>query len=200
MVGVHESSSLDPDVRRAINAELKRARLAETRLLAGIRYTAGLLAARPTGADGDMYSATDNDTVYVHNGTGWAIVSEPPQTWNVTSVTQNGAKACTTTQGWFQRANGSFKAQIRLTGFAAGTAGNAFIVPLPVTLVNANAVGGVFQYLDTGTSFYTGSVGPFTTTAVGFVQNGSNAALGVNVSFAIAAADVFDMTVEGRYA
>lgn len=156
--------------------------------------------ARPTGVEGRLISETDTDRIMWYTGAAWDYVAEPPQTWSVTSVTQSGAKACTTTYGWYQRCRGSFVAQITLTGFAAGVAGNAITIPTPVTLANAEAVGGSFSYLDSGVGYYAGFVQPFTTTAISFLQDGSNNAFGAVTSLALAAADVLRVTMTGRYA
>lgn len=158
---------------------------------------------RPVGADlyeGKLIFETDTKRVMVYSSGAWEIESEPVQTWSVTSVTQNGARACTTTYGWYQRSRGKFVAQATMSGFAAGSAGNAIIIPTPVTLVTSEAVGGAFSYFDSGVAFYSGYINPFTVNAVGFVQDGSNNSFGAVTSLALAAADVMRVTMHGRYA
>lgn len=165
------------------------------------KWTVCTSATRPgSPTEGDQIYETDTDRIYVYTGAAWLIVQEPLQTWNATAYTQNGSKTCVTSYGWYQRSYGMFTAQARITSFQTGSAGNAISLPTPVTLANQYAIGGSFQYFDSGTSLYVGAVVPSTTTAMGFSTDGANNSFGITPSFAPDAADTLVLTVQGRYA
>lgn len=165
------------------------------------KWTVCTSATRPgSPGEGDQIYETDTDRIYVYTGAAWLIVQEPLQSWNATSYTQNGSKTCATSYGWFQRSYGMFTAQARITSFQTGSAGNIITLPTPVTLANQYAIGGSFQYFDSGTAFYVGAVVPSSTTAMTFGVDGVNNSFGITPSFAPDAADVLVLTIQGRYA
>lgn len=162
--------------------------------------------ATSTARDSAIASPTEGMVAYLttpdqwtgYTNGAWVILHEAPQTWNVTAVTQNGSRACTTTAGWYQRSNGVFRAHITITGFAAGSAGNQIQVAAPFTLHAVEACGGTFSYDDSGTGFYTGAVLPLSTTVLRF-QVHAQGLLGVTPSFATASADTLRIDIHGRY-
>lgn len=143
------------------------------------------------------YLTTPDQWTGYTNG-AWVILHEAPQTWNVTAVTQNGSRACTTTAGWYQRSDGVFRAHITITGFAAGSAGSQIQVAAPFTLQAIEACGGTFSYDDSGTDFYGGAVLPLSTTVLRFQVHRAGL-LGVTPSFATASADTLRIDIHGRY-
>lgn len=164
------------------------------------KWTVCTSSTRPGApTEGDQIYETDTDRIYVYTGAAWLIVQEPPQSWSVTAYTQNGSKSCTTTYGYYQRSYNTFVAQLVLTGFAAGSAGSAITLATPVTLANANAIGGTFYYFDSGTNNYVGMVVPHTTTSMAFVLNANNDSFGITPSLAPASADTLTLTIHGRY-
>lgn len=84
--------------------------------------TSGLLSARPTagsgqGAKGWEFYATDTDTLFLSDGTGWIIMREPRvTTWTPTfgGITV----ASSTRSGWYERSGGKcrFLAQFIMGG------------------------------------------------------------------------------------
>lgn len=152
-----------------------------------------------------MYAyAVDINTLHFYNGAAWEIVHEPRQTWNVTSVTQNGSRSCTTDRGWYQRSHGVWRAQLVLTITAAGASGFAISAPTPFTLASALDVGGSFEYTRTaGVQVWAGAVVPLTTTTMQFRPGGTTAAgdiMGVGAgAFATANNDGFRITIQGSY-
>jgi hypothetical protein len=149
-----------------------------------------------------MYAyAVDINTLHFYNGAAWEIVHEPIQTWNVTNITQNGSRSCTTTRGWYQRSHGVWRAQLSLTITAAGSSGTGISVATPFTLASSHDVGGSFEYTRTvaGTS-YVGTVIPLTTTTMQFRTHVAPSTLGVDPTpFATANTDLFRITAQGTY-
>jgi len=143
----------------------------------------------------------DLDTNRKHrwNGTEWEIIDEPPQVWNVTSVLQPGAIACTTNIGRYTRRRGKFEATISITINATGTGGNFVLVTLPITLSSAEGTSGSFQYFDNGIASYCGQVVGQSSTVVGFQPDNQASLLGLTPNFAVVAGDVLRFNVEGWY-
>lgn len=153
----------------------------------------------------------DNDRLYYLKETGgdWVVLSEAPQTWNVTSITQSGSVSCTTTAGtgWYQRHNGVFHAAIEIAATASGTSSNPIIVPTPLTLSNLRNVHGTYLFLDASDSFraFSGVVSQASTTTLGLAASGdAGSASGLqlgNAGFtaAIASGDVIRLGLTGRY-
>lgn len=165
------------------------------------KWTVCTSSTRPgSPGEGDQIYETDTDRIYVYTGAAWLIVQEPPQSWNVTTYTQNGSKTCATSYGWYQRSYGTFTAQARIISFQAGSAGNAITLPTPFTLADQYAIGGSFQYFDSGNQFYVGTVVPVSTTTFSFSNDASNNSFGINPNFAPDPADVLVLTIHGRYA
>lgn len=127
------------------------------------------------------------------------IINEPPQAWNVTQVVQGAPRACTTSVGWYQRSNGAWRAQLTLTGFAAGVAGNALVIPTPFTLTGAGHIAGSFVYNDSGTTFYTGGVYPNSTSNFVLIVSGNAGFFGQLPSVALASGDGLFLSLQGRY-
>lgn len=156
-------------------------------------------AAITAPVDGMYAHLTGSDTLTGYTGAAWEIVSEPPQSWSLAAYTQNGSKAATTTRGWTQRSRGVFVAQITLSSFAAGSAGNAIQIATPFTLADTNDIGGAFSYNDSGAALEAGVVFPVSTTVMGFQCPGEGS-LGVSPSIAAASADTLRVDCTGRYA
>jgi hypothetical protein len=88
-------------------------------------------ATRPTGYNGLQIYETDTFRLMFHNGTGWVIVSEPPQTYTPTA-TNITVGTGGTLQGVFQRSAGyidlQIYAQLGSAGFSV-TANPLFSLP-----------------------------------------------------------------------
>lgn len=165
------------------------------------KWTVCTSSTRPgSPTEGDQIYETDTDRIYVYTGAAWLIVQEPLQSWNATSYNQNGSKTCATSYGWYQRSYGMFTAQARIISFQTGSAGNQITLPTPVTLANQYAIGGSFQYFDSGNQIYVGAVVPSSTTVMTFATDGTNNSFGVTPNFAPDSADVLVLTISGRYA
>lgn len=148
-------------------------------------------------AEGMYAYARDINTLHFYNGAAWEIVHEPIQSWNVTSITQLGSVACTTTRGWYQRSHGVWRAQLVLTISGTGTIGNAVVVPTPFTLPSVHDIGGPWTFQDANTSnTYNGSIHPLTTTTFQLAAIGT---LGVSPAVAITSPDVLRLTAQGTY-
>jgi hypothetical protein len=141
----------------------------------------------------------DANTLTYYNGSAWVILSEPPQTWNVTNLVQSGSVSCTTTVGWFQRCNGVVTARVAVNVTGSGTTGNNISLSLPFTAPNTRSIGGNFEYVDLSSSTrYSGSVVGGTTSAVAFSPPANvNALLGAG--FAAASGDTLDVTIYSTY-
>lgn len=160
---------------------------------------------RPTAAAlKTVRNIRETDTqriMYYTDAAAWEIVSEPPQTWNVTSIQQGAGVACTTNFGQYQRSRGQFWATIDLTINAGGTGGAVLQLALPVTLSNALAVGGSFRYLDAGTAIYGGVIVASTTTVIQFLATDVTRAnqFGADPNLAIASTDQLSIDLHGYY-
>jgi hypothetical protein len=154
-------------------------------------------------AEGMYAYAVDINTLHFYTGSVWTIVHEPIQTWNVTNITQNGSRSCTTDRGWYQRCHGVWRAQLSLTITAAGSSGTGISVATPFTLAAQQDIGGSFEYVRTGVSVWSGAIAPLTTTTMQFRPGGTTAlndVLGVGAAaFATANTDIFRITVQGTY-
>lgn len=155
-------------------------------------------ATRPaTPIDGALIYETDTLRLLEWTGAAWSIVTEPPQAWTVTQITQGVAVNVTTDIGWFQRSRGVVTGQLSLTINGAGTNGQLVTVPNPVTLTAAGALGGSFAYQDVSVGLYAGSLFP---AATGFVMTRDGFANHLGSTFAVASGDGLRATFYGRYA
>jgi hypothetical protein len=146
-------------------------------------------------------TTTPVDTLKVYNGSAWEIVSEPMQAWNITSVTQSGSVTCTTVFAWYRRERNQVTGQFTLSVTGAGTASNAIVLPTPVTLTNAECLGGSYVFFDQSTGLnYSGALVPATTTTFTMGVNGSGVSLGgAGFTGALANTDFIRCTLTGRY-
>jgi len=91
---------------------------------------------------------TDTQRLWVWRTSGWRILSEPPQPWTPT-VSQTTAFGLNTdaARTWYQRTDGTFRAQVRTaiaTGTGVGGDPIAFSTPFAVTDVMGHFwIGGV---------------------------------------------------------
>lgn len=159
-------------------------------------------SARDTALSGNLEEGmfaftTDTNSVYYYTGSAWVIYSEPAQSWSPT-ITQGSSVAGTTNRGWYRRRDGFFEAGLKWTASAAGTGSNVISVSLPVTLPNAEDVGGTFYYDDASTAIV-GVVRNDTTTSFKMVIDGATSSLGAT-SPTIASGDVLRVSISGRYA
>jgi hypothetical protein len=157
-------------------------------------------ATRPASpVEGQCIFETDTDRLLYYSGAAWVIITEPRQTWTPT-ITQGSAVAGTVNRGWYRRSNGLFEARLKWTSTAAGTASNPITVTTPLTMLDAADAGGSWNFTDTGTTAYAGSVHPNSTTAV-FLHDGAvNAAqFGQGPAVTIASTDVLYVTLFGTY-
>lgn len=162
---------------------------------------------RPTGValwTGQPIYETDTTSILVYTGSGFDIVSEAAQAWNVTSITQSGSVACTTTSGsHYQRNRGTFDAILEVTATASGAAG-AITIPTPLTLTGATMVQGTWQFYDASDSNrqWSGVLQGNSTTQVSLAPNndaGTASAAGFG-AVVIASGDIIRIGMRGRYA
>jgi hypothetical protein len=113
-------------------------------------------------------------------------------TW-APDLEQFGGITHTTNYATYLRLGGLVVAKCRLTATAAGTAGNAIRVSLPVTAADANSLGGSFRLFDTGNTNFAGTVIPSSTTMAGFQTDQDGNALGITAP-TIASGDVLEAT------
>jgi hypothetical protein len=158
-------------------------------------------ATRPASpVEGQCIFETDTGRLLYYSGAAWVIITEPRQTWTPT-ITQSGTVAGTVNRGWYRRENGLFEARLKWTATAAGTASNAIVVTLPVTMLDTNDVSSDFQYFDTGagTPNYVGRCSPTSTSTVQLVTDASTGAFGVNPAITIASGDQIFLGIRGTY-
>lgn len=161
-------------------------------------------------AEGMVCYTTDNDRTYQYSGSAWVVISEPPQTWSVTTITQSGSVSCTTTSGcgWYQRHNGVFTAQLEIGITATGTSSNAITIATPLTLTNLRNLHGTYNFFDASDSFriFSGVIQAVGTTTFQLASTGLDAGEAAGVAFgatqftaAVASGDVIRLSLLGRY-
>lgn len=148
---------------------------------------------------GWLANLTSTKILMLYDGTTWQILHEPPTTWTVTSINQGGARACTTTYGWYQRSFGVWRAHLSLTGFAAGTSGQQIKVAPPFTIPSPHAVGGAWHYLRAGVANYVGVVVADVATELLLIPDDQPSTLGASPAFGTASNHVLKMDLQGRY-
>lgn len=113
----------------------------------------GLLAQRPSATaalNGTTYYASDVFTLYQCDGTGWAIIDEPVQSWNPTvaatggTITTVGAKSFS-----YRRGDGWLTWHMAINITTNGTGSGAVTVTMPVAS-NQSFVGSGREMFVTG--------------------------------------------------
>lgn len=104
-------------------------------------------------------------------------------------VTQSGALTESVTRAYYYR-HGDLVVGYAAMGFSnTGTAGNAIIVSLPVTMTNSEDIHGGFTFYDFGNTIFAGVLYPSSTTGAQLVTSGQGQGLGITPSIAIATSD-----------
>lgn len=147
-------------------------------------------------AEGLMSYEDDVNSLKLYNGSAWTIVSEPSQSWSPT-ISQPGSISKTVNWGFYQRTNGIYIANCKLSITGSGTAVNAITVSAPLTQV----VGfGSFVFYDTSNSYYrSGAVLPQSTTLYSFVIDSGADLYGIAASDGMTNGDILWMQVMGTY-
>jgi hypothetical protein len=147
-------------------------------------------------AEGLVTYQDDANTYTWYNGSAWVILTEPSQTWTP-EIKQPGVIAHTKNWGFYQRQNGVYIANCKLTITGSGTAGNAITVSAPLTQV----VGfGGFTFYDTSLAIYrSGNVLPQSTTLYSFIIDSGAAEYGIAGGDGMTNGDVVWLQVTGTY-
>ena len=163
---------------------------------------------RPTGASryiGQHIYETDTDRRLYFDGTGWVILSEPAQTWAVTSGGITGG-SISTTGSTYERSNGRCRIEGRLT-FGASPSGLAdptitlpfavgFLASRQLTFAMYDNAG--VQYPGTHAGAVAGgSVVPLYSIDAS-VARAANAAITTSSPFSVGSGDVWELTGEFR--
>lgn len=112
-------------------------------------------AALPSPTSGQRAWITADDRLWIHDGTGWIVAFEPPQSYTptLTNITQGNG----TVTGWYQRSFGQcfFEAVFTFgsSGSAMGT-GPALGLPKATIGIRRNAL--TCEVQDTGTNQFVG--------------------------------------------
>jgi hypothetical protein len=153
--------------------------------------------------EGMMCTTLDNNRTYWYNlsTTSWEVDNEPPQAWTPV-ITQGATPTFTLLAGWYKRSRGVFTAQATMQLTSAGTATNTITISTPVTLANAEYVGGSVQVYDSSvTTLYHGYATPSSTTVFVAMQAGATAATGIgnNPAVTLASGDQIRVAITGRF-
>lgn len=157
----------------------------------------GLWTPGPTFPDnpqhGDLFYETDTDVLWAYNGTAWVQMidsgewtSWTPQLW------QNANLTSTNNRSVYTRLGRTIHLVAYLSNFQAGSAVSEIqLRDLPIACHGSGAYAGVFRYFDAGNTIYTGTclINSVSSTILNFYVSGNGNAMGVNPSFATAAAD-----------
>lgn len=159
-------------------------------------------ATRPTGISlryGTPIFETDTLRELLWDGSAWVILSEPPQTWT-TGLSQPASVTHTTTFARYQRSRGFFTAVATLTLTAGGAGASTVGLATPVTLTNAEAIGGSFTVYDSGSTIYAGSVYPSGLTGGFYLQvSGNGVPFGGAPAVTLASGDIIRVAIFGWY-
>lgn len=126
-------------------APITRANLAADSAFASIyaNRTEGSGAPGGSGTDGHWYYDTTAKRLYMSDGTGWIIMSEPVQVHSAFSVTPGSGSITTvgTRTTRYQRSNGklSFQSSIAITTNGTGAANIVFALPVNATATQSIA-------------------------------------------------------------
>lgn len=152
-------------------------------------------------ANGMVAYAQDIKTYHLYDGTAWVILSEPPQSWNVASLTQGGSVACASSTGWYQRQRGIITVSMKVSISGTGSSGSVVIAPTPITLASNDFGPADAWWFDTSLpNHYVGTPRFLTTTTIDFVSNnGGSTSIWGTAPTSLQPGDTIRFGYVGRY-
>jgi hypothetical protein len=110
-----------------------------------VKRTKGTTTPAGTGNDGDEYLNTTTSRWYRSDGTGWIIISEPPNSWTP-AWSQGVVISKASTQAKYMRSNGWCKGYFTLNSGNAGTAGQSILSSVPIAMNGLQGIIGFWQF------------------------------------------------------